>query len=198
MINMYETEKCLITGLTKPGTSLPVLTSSFFWWKIREVVKVEASWPPKKPESYFRTLRRLLDLLACWGEKGGAGKVAEIICKVFRGTKIRHLHWQLYVVATVCKRLCSIPLRQCHHFSVFVIYNFKMMTVHLFWGCHSLTSRKTIQAAGDAKRRQVDPKLSTAGPMMLGMGCKPTWTRESDGSQTNWEGHTAHHMQGWS
>lgn len=33
---------------------------------------MKASWPPKKPESYFRTLRRLLDLLVCWG--GGEGE----------------------------------------------------------------------------------------------------------------------------
>lgn len=31
---------------------------------------MKASWPPKKPESYFRTLRRLLDLLVCWGGEG--------------------------------------------------------------------------------------------------------------------------------
>lgn len=48
---------------------------------------MEASWPPKKPESYFRTLRRLLDLLVCWGGKGRGekgGKVAEITCKMFK------------------------------------------------------------------------------------------------------------------
>lgn len=55
---------------------------------------MEASWPPKKPESYFRTLRRLLDLLVCWGEGRGrkgrgekGGKVAEIIYKMFKRGK---------------------------------------------------------------------------------------------------------------
>lgn len=46
-----------------------------------------------------------------------------------------------------------------------------MRTLLLFWGCHSLTTRKTIQAAGDAKRRQVDPqgtKLMTGGLMVPG------------------------------
>jgi hypothetical protein len=30
---------------------------------------VEASWPPKKPGSYFRVLGRLFDLLVCWEKK---------------------------------------------------------------------------------------------------------------------------------
>lgn len=45
------------------------LPSSLFEWKIGKRVDVEASWPPKKPGSYFRTLQRLLNLLTCWGGK---------------------------------------------------------------------------------------------------------------------------------
>lgn len=44
---------------------------------------MEASWPPKKPKSYFRTLRRLLDLLVYWGM--GEGR---------RGEERREEKWQ--------------------------------------------------------------------------------------------------------
>lgn len=40
-----------------------------FGWEIGKGENVEASWPPKKPGSYFRTLQRLLNLLTRWGGK---------------------------------------------------------------------------------------------------------------------------------
>lgn len=49
-----------------------------FRWKTGKVVNAEASWPPKKPGSYFRTLRRLLNLLTRWGKKEEKGQKLDL------------------------------------------------------------------------------------------------------------------------
>lgn len=124
----------------------------------RKVVKVEASWPPKKPGSYFRTLRRLLDLLECW-EKG-EGNVTEIIYGVSKDIKTKHLCFQLYLYQWSCSMQMS---------SVFTLFLSHIVLKYDAWESPLFITGKTIQAEWNAERRWLDPrwtKVTTAGITM--------------------------------
>lgn len=73
------------------------------------------------------------------------------------------------------------------------------MKVPLLCSSHSLKSRKTTQAAGNAKRPAQPPSatLTVSGTRVLSLGLQTNLHRGKVTEARQWEGHMTCHVQGW-